>query len=119
MTTATTPRTEHGSAPPGTSDAPRTGRPLVDADAPSRGSVVTFALGLAVAIVVAECLARRILAPTLPTIGSPTVNDMLAAALCYGLLVTFTAPAAARSPSVSHMAANIVATCIALAVGAL
>jgi membrane protease YdiL (CAAX protease family) len=87
------------SAPLDASDAPRTSRPSTHPDATTRGSIVGFALGLAVVIVVAEYLARRVLAPALPTIGSPTVNDMLAAALCYGLLVALTATPAARSPA--------------------
>lgn len=45
----------------------------------------------------ADYLARRVLAPSLPTIGAPTVNDMLAAALVYGLLVTVVTAPASRS----------------------
>ena len=59
------------------------------------GVGVSQALGLAGLIVLAEYLARRILAPTLPSIGAspvnseslpigaPVVNDMLATALIY------------------------------------
>jgi membrane protease YdiL (CAAX protease family) len=83
----TTPRADHGAVPP-------MSHPSAHSDA-----TLGFALALAAAIVVAEYLARRILAPTLPTIGSPTVNDMLLAAVCYGLLVTLTAPPSARSPA--------------------
>ena len=119
MWTPATPRMDHGSAPPDTRAEPRSSHPLPYTDARPAVSAVTFALGLAVAIVVTEYPARKIVPPTLPTIGSPTVNDMLAAALCYGLLVTLTAPAAACSPAVSHMAANVIATCTALAAGAL
>jgi membrane protease YdiL (CAAX protease family) len=62
------------------------------------------ALGLAGIIVLAEYLARRMLAPTLPSIGAPPVNseslpigppvfnDMLATGVIYGLLVTLVIP---------------------------
>lgn len=69
------------------------------AHAPIQAGAVSFALGLAVIIIVAEYLARRVLAPSFPAVGSPTVTDMLLAAACYGLLVTFTAPPEARSPA--------------------
>jgi membrane protease YdiL (CAAX protease family) len=55
------------------------------------------ALGLAVIIVVTEYVARRVFAPSLPTIGAPAVNDMLASALAYGLLVAIVVPDSARS----------------------
>lgn len=55
------------------------------------------ALGLAVIIVVTEYVARRVLAPALPTIGAPVVNDMLASALAYGLMVAIVVPDSARS----------------------
>ena len=55
------------------------------------------ALGLVAAIVLAEYAARRVLAPALLTIGAPVVDDMLATALCYGLLVTYAAAPASRS----------------------
>jgi membrane protease YdiL (CAAX protease family) len=63
----------------------------------SHDSGVGTALGLAVVIVIAEYLARRALAPTFPVIGSPTVNDMLAAAICYIVLVTLAVPAQRQS----------------------
>jgi membrane protease YdiL (CAAX protease family) len=68
-------------------------------DATSPGGAAGLALGLAAIIVVAEYLARRLLAPALPTLGSPVVNDMLAMTLCYLLLVLLTAPPGARSPA--------------------
>jgi membrane protease YdiL (CAAX protease family) len=55
------------------------------------------ALGLVALIVVTEYLARRVLAPSLPTIGAPVVNDMLATALAYGLLAAIVAPKPERS----------------------
>jgi len=67
------------------------------------------ALGLAALIVLAEYVARRILAPTLPSIGAPPVNsanlpigapvfnDMAATALIYGLLLLLVAPSQSRS----------------------
>jgi membrane protease YdiL (CAAX protease family) len=48
-------------------------------------------------IVVSEYLARRILAPSLPTVGAPVVNDMLVTALAYGLLVTIATSLSSRS----------------------
>lgn len=90
-------RTEHDGAPPEIDGTPPISRVAPPANAAARGGRVSIALGLAATIVVAEFLARRILAPTPPSIGSLTVNDMLAAALCYGLLVTLTAPPSARS----------------------
>jgi membrane protease YdiL (CAAX protease family) len=68
---------------------------LTEATAPARTTGV--ALGLAGLIIVAEYLARRVLAPSLPILGVPVVNDMLAAAICYGALVTLTASASSRS----------------------
>jgi CAAX protease family protein len=68
---------------------------LTDATAPARTTGV--ALGLVGLIIVSEYLARRVLAPSLPTLGAPVVNDMLAAAICYGALVTLTASASSRS----------------------
>jgi membrane protease YdiL (CAAX protease family) len=68
------------------------------------GGGVAQALGLAGLIVLAEYLARRLLAPTLPSIGAPpvnseslpigapVVNDMVAAALIYGLLLALVVP---------------------------
>jgi membrane protease YdiL (CAAX protease family) len=72
-----------------------------------------MALGLAAVIVVAEYLARRVLAPSLPTIGSPVVNDMAAAALIYGLLVTALTPPAARSTAALGRALRDVAARLA------
>lgn len=66
----------------------------------SAGSAAGAALGLALLIVVTEYLARHVLAPILPLIGAPMVNDMLASALCYTLLVLATATAYQRTPSV-------------------
>ncbi|MCC7372981.1 MAG: CPBP family intramembrane metalloprotease [Chloroflexi bacterium] len=66
----------------------------------STGSAAGVALGLALLIVVAEYLARHVLAPILPLIGAPMVNDMLASALCYGLLILVTAAAYERTPAV-------------------
>ena len=68
------------------------------------GTVAAQGLGLAALIVLAEYLARRFLAPTMPSIGAPpvnseslpigapVVNDMVATVLIYALLVTLVAP---------------------------
>lgn len=55
------------------------------------------ALALAGVIVVAEYAARRGLAPALPIVGAPVVNDMLASAVCYAVVVTFAIPARSRT----------------------
>jgi membrane protease YdiL (CAAX protease family) len=67
-----------------------------DAEHSSLGGV-GFALGLVVAIISAEYVARRAVAPSLPIVGAPVVNDMLASALCYGLLVAIVARPGGRS----------------------
>ncbi|MGE3270718.1 MAG: lysostaphin resistance A-like protein [Chloroflexota bacterium] len=63
---------------------------------PSRNAVA-LAFGLATAIVIAEYLARRVLAPGLPILGAPVVNDMWVSALIYGILLTLVTPPAQRS----------------------
>jgi membrane protease YdiL (CAAX protease family) len=78
----------------------------------TRGGGIGFALGLAGGIVVAEYLARRALAPTFPVIGSPTVNDMLATALCYVVLVMLAVPADHRSAAALRRAVRgVLAAC--------
>lgn len=59
-----------------------------------QASAALPALGLVIVVVLAEYIARRVLAPWLPTLGSPTVNDMLALVLVYTPLVALTAPRA-------------------------
>jgi membrane protease YdiL (CAAX protease family) len=49
---------------------------------------VGLALGLVVVIVAVEYVARHFVAPSLPILGSPAVNDMLTTAVFYGFLVT-------------------------------
>lgn len=66
----------------------------------SAGAAAGAALGLALLIIAAEYLARHVVAPILPLIGAPMVNDMLASALCYTLLVLATAAAYERKPAV-------------------
>jgi membrane protease YdiL (CAAX protease family) len=57
------------------------------------------ALGLVAIVVLAEYLARRVLAPALPVLGSPTVNDLLAVVVAYAPLVALTAAPGARTPA--------------------
>jgi membrane protease YdiL (CAAX protease family) len=95
-------RTERPSGASGADGVARGARGPLDARAES-SLTAAQALGLAALIVLAEYLARRILAPTMPSIGAPpvnsdslpvgapVVNDMVAAALIYVLLVTLVA----------------------------
>jgi membrane protease YdiL (CAAX protease family) len=75
----------------------------------SSSGLLTFAFGLIAAIIVAEYAARRLLAPTPPVIGSPVVNDMLAAALCYIALVAATAHTTDAWSAFQRAAGQIVA----------
>lgn len=82
--------------------APRISHPSATPDAantPAVGGLTGMALGLAVVVVATEYLARRVVAPSLPVVGAPVVNDMLAAAVAYGLLVTVVTPSPLRSPA--------------------
>jgi membrane protease YdiL (CAAX protease family) len=63
----------------------------------SAGRAAGRALGLVALIVIGEYVARRVVGPWLPTLGSPVVNDMLAFVLCYTPLVALTAPPEART----------------------
>jgi uncharacterized protein len=90
------------STPTGASpNRPTIARPDVTADPrpvqqPVRGAGI--ALGLVVVIVLAEYVARRVVAPWLPIVGAPIVNDMLTMAVCYALLVAVAVGNAARTP---------------------
>src|SRR5215211_2598293 len=54
------------------------------------------ASGLVLLIVIVEYGARRLLAPSLPTLGAWRVNDLVVSAMGYGFLVVLTAPEAER-----------------------
>jgi membrane protease YdiL (CAAX protease family) len=90
------------STPTGASpNRPTIARPDVTADPrpvqqPVRGAGI--ALGLVVVIVLAEYVARRVVAPWLPIVGAPIANDMLTMAVCYALLVAVAVGNAARTP---------------------
>lgn len=91
-------------------------RPQGPSPVPRRGSRrgnARTALGLVVVVVAAEYLARRVLAPALPTLGAPTVNDMLSVGLAYAVLVAAVAAPGERSTAALARALQAVAAAAA------
>lgn len=64
---------------------------------PSLWNPVVVAIAWIILIILAEYLARRFVAPLLPTLAAAQVNDMLAFILCYVPLVWFSAPRTQRN----------------------
>lgn len=62
-----------------------------------RNTDIISALGLVVLVIAVEYFARRFLLFWFPTLGALRTNDMLAAGLCYALLVWLTLPPARRT----------------------